>query len=334
MKTSRQIYCQYLLSSQINYTCTNLADHTEGLDHNSVYRYLKDERLRPSLIWEKVKDLIVQTPDGYLLFDDTVLDKSYSFEIDGVRRQYSGNAHGVVKGIGVVNLVYYNAECDHFWIIDYRLFDPQRDGKTKLQHLNDMLDAVHARGIKYRTMLMDSWYATTQIMTRLIKEEKIFYFPLKKNRLVDESKGTRAYQSVESLKWTPTEEQTGKTVKVKGFAQATYLKLFRVVVSPDRTDYIVTNDATQSDTTDAQQESGHRWKIEQFHREEKQLTGIGDCECRINRSLRNHLCCAMLTWVCLKNLAYKTGQTVYQLKHGLVSDYLRQQLRCPTIAFS
>ena len=334
MKTSRQIYCQYLLSSQINYTCTNLADHTEGLDHNSVDRYLKDERLRPSLIWEKVKDLIVQTPDGYLLFDDTVLDKSHSFEIDGVRRQYSGNVHGVVKGIGVVNLVYYNAECDHYWVIDYRLFDPERDGKTKLEHLNDMLDVVHARGIKYRTVLMDSWYATTQIMTRLIKEEKIFYCPLKKNRLVDESKGTRDYQSVESLKWTLTEEQTGKTVKVKGFAQATYLKLFRVVVSPDRTDYIATNDATQSDTTDAQKESGHRWKIEQFHREEKQLTGIGNCECRINRSQRNHLCCAMLTWVCLKNLAYQTGQTVYQLKHGLLSDYLRQQLRCPTIAFS
>ena len=334
MKTSRQIYCQYLLSSQINYTCTNLADHTDGLDHNSVYRYLKGESLRPALIWEKVKDLIVQTPEGYLLFDDTVLDKSYSFEIDGVRRQYSGNAHGVVKGIGIVNLVYYNAERDRYWIIDYRLFDPERDGKTKLAHLNEMLDSVQRRGIQYRTVLMDSWYATTQIMTRLIKEEKIFYCPLKKNRLVDESKGTHAYQAVEALPWTLTEEQTGKTVKVKGFAQATYLKLFRVVVSPDRTDYIVTNDVTQSDTDAAQQESGHRWKIEQFHREEKQLTGIGDCECRINRSQRNHLCCAMLTWVCLKNLAYETGQTVYQLKHGLLSDYLRQQLRRPTIAFS
>ncbi|MBA3441802.1 MAG: transposase [Pyrinomonadaceae bacterium] len=334
MKTSRQIYCQYLLSSQINYTCTNLADHTEGLDHTSVYRYLKGEDLRPALVWERVKELIVQTQDGYLLFDDTVLDKSYSFEIDGVRRQYSGNAHGVGTGIGIVNLVYYNAACDQFWIIDYRLFDPQRDGKTKLDHLNDMLDVVYARGIRFRTVLMDTWYATTHTRTRLIKEEKIFYCPLKKNRLVDESKGARAYQSIDSLAWTPTEEQMGKTVKVKGFAQATYLKLFRVVVSPDRTDYIVTNDMTQSDTTDAQQERGHRWKVEQFHREEKQLTGIGDCECRINRSQRNHLCCAMLVWVCLKNLAYETGQTVYQLKHGLLSDYLRQQLRGPTIAFS
>ncbi len=87
---------------------------------------------------------------------------------------------------------------------------------------------------------------------------------------MDESQGARAYQSVASLEWSATEEQTGKTVKGTGFAQDTYLKLFQVVVSPDRTDYIVTNDVTQSDTMAAQEESGHRWKIEQFHREERQ----------------------------------------------------------------
>lgn len=102
MKTTRQIYCQYLLSSQINYTGTNLADHVDGLDHNSVYRFLKHEKLTPSLVWEKVHPLLVQSEDGYLLLDDTVLDKSSSHEIRGVRRQYSGNAHGVIKSIGVV----------------------------------------------------------------------------------------------------------------------------------------------------------------------------------------------------------------------------------------
>ncbi len=156
---SRQIYCQYLLSSQINYTCTNLADHTDGLDHNSVYRYLKGERLRPVLIWERVKDLIAQTPDGYLHFDDTVLDKSYSFEIDGVRRQYSGNAHGVVKGIGVVNLVYYNADNDQIGSSTIASFTRSVTAKPVLDHLNDMLDVVRVRGTTYRTVLMDAWYA-------------------------------------------------------------------------------------------------------------------------------------------------------------------------------
>lgn len=64
-------------------------------------------------------------------------------------------------------------------MIDYRIFDPEGDGKTKLEHLNDMLDAVAARGILYQTVLMVSWYATTQLMTRLHKAGKIF-FPSKR----------------------------------------------------------------------------------------------------------------------------------------------------------
>jgi len=334
VKTTRQIYCQYLLSSQINYTCTNLADHVDHLDHNSVYRYLKNERLTPRLIWEKARETLVQTADGYIIFDDTVADKSHSHDIVGVRRQYSGNAGGIVKGIGIVTCVYYNAAADRFWVIDYRIFDRDRDGKTKLDHVAEMLDSIERRGIGFRTVLMDSWYATTALMSRLIKAEKLFYCPIKRNRQVDQSGGKEPYRAVETLEWTAQEEQVGKTVKLRGFAGATHLKLFRVVVSTNRTEYIVTNDLTQSDTEAAQKESRQRWKIEQFHREAKQTTGLERCQCRLNRSQRNHIAAAMLVWLSVKELADKTQKTVYQLKQGLLSDYLIQQMRNPTLAFS
>ncbi len=334
MKTTRQLYCQYLISSQINYTCTNLAEHFENLDHNSVYRYLKTEKLTPRLLWEKVKDQIVYSANGAIIFDDTVLDKSYSFAIEGVRRQYSGNEHAVIKGIGLVNCVYYNPELDRFWVVDYRIFDPERDGKSKLDHVSEMLDMLKFRQIEFHVCLMDSWYATVGLMTRLIKENKIFYCPLKKNRQVDDSGGKRAYRAIETLWWTPGELLAGKTVKVKKFASDTRLKLFRVTVSTNRTDYLATNDMTQSDTGEAQKASGQRWKIEQFHREVKQITGIEYCQCRLNRSQRNHIASALLVWVVFKELADRTAQTVYQLKHGLLSDYLKQQIRNPAIAFS
>ncbi len=334
MKTTRQIYCQYLLSSQINYTCTNLADHVDNLDHNSVYRYLKNEKLTPRLVWDKARETLVQTADGYLIFDDTVADKSHSHDIVGVRRQYSGNAGGIIKGIGIVTCVYYNAAADRFWVIDYRVFDPDRDGKTKLDHVSEMLDSIERRGIEFRCVLMDSWYATTALMTRLIKAEKLFYCPIKRNRLVDETGGEKPYRAVETLWWTAAEEQVGKTVKLRGFAGATHLKLFRVAVSTNRTEYLVTNEMTQSDTDAAQKESGHRWKIEQFHREAKQTTGLERCQCRLNRSQRNHIAAAMLVWLSVKELADKTKKTVYQLKQGLLSDYLIQQMRNPSIAFS
>ena len=74
-----------------------------------------------------------------------------------------------------------------------------------------------------------------------------------------------------------------------------------------------------------------RWKIEEFHRELKQLTGIESCQCRKARIQRNHIACAILVWLRLKDIAYKTGQTIYQIKYGLFSSYLIQQLKRPDI---
>ena len=76
---------------------------------------------------------------------------------------------------------------------------------------------------------------------------------------------------------------------------------------------------------------GVRWKIEELHREAKQLTGIESCQCRASRIQRNHIACALLVWSRLKNLAYYSGQTIYQIKRGLLRDYLVRQLKNPSI---
>ena len=125
---TRLDYCQYLLVSQINYTLTNFANHSQEFSHDAINRYLGSERMTARLVWDNVEGQIIRTSQGYIVFDDTVLDKNYSFAIELVRRQYSGNAHGVIKGIGVVTCIYLNPEVDQFWLIDYRLYDPDGDG--------------------------------------------------------------------------------------------------------------------------------------------------------------------------------------------------------------
>jgi hypothetical protein len=65
-----------------------------------------------------------------LIFDDTVLDKNFSHKIELVRLQYSGNAHGLIKGIGLVNCVYVNPETGQYWVIDYRIYDPVTSGRV------------------------------------------------------------------------------------------------------------------------------------------------------------------------------------------------------------
>ena len=124
VQVTRLDYCQYLLSSQINDTLTNFADHGPGFSHDGINRSLGQERMTPRLVWENVKGDVKQVAGGYLVFDDTVLDKRYARQIELVRRQYSGNAHGVIRGIGVVTCVYVNPTTGEFWLIDYRIYDP------------------------------------------------------------------------------------------------------------------------------------------------------------------------------------------------------------------
>jgi hypothetical protein len=331
-RVTRLDYCQYLLVSQINYTLTNYAEHTEKFSHDMANRYLAGDEIRPRLVWENVKGQVIQMPHGFLVFDDTVLDKNFSHKIELVRRQYSGNAHGVIKGIGVVTCVYVNPEIDQFWIIDYRIYDPDGDGKTKLDHVQDMLlNCVYQKQLEFWAVLMDTWYATKDIMLQIEKYGKIYYCPLKDNRQVDDSGGSKPYQRVDSLTWTEEEQQHGKMIKIKGFPANHKVKVFRVVLSTKRTDYIVTNEIAQDNVEVVRDVSNFRWKVEQFHRETKQLTGIEGNQCRKARIVRNHIGCAILVWARLKQVAVETNRTVYRVKHDLLDDYLRQQLKSPTV---
>ena len=111
-------------------------------------------------------------------------------------------------------------------------------------------------------------------------------------------------------------------------------KRFRVRVSTHRTDYLVTNEVEPCDTAAAEQESSARWTMEPFHRERKQLTGVQACQCRLARSQRNHMALAVQAWTRLKQAAYHTQKTVYQLKQGFLEEYMRHELSQPTLTFA
>lgn len=126
--------------------------------------------------------------------------------------------------------------------------------------------------------------------------------------------------------------KTGKMVHLKKFPKGHQLKLFRIVLSSQRTDYVVTNDFSQDSADATQEEIAIRWKIEQFHREAKQVTGLESSQCRSQRAQRNPIACALLVWVRLNKLAQQTRTNVYPIKHGLLDSFMRHQLSQPSIS--
>ncbi|TXK33842.1 hypothetical protein FVR03_18330 [Pontibacter qinzhouensis] len=63
---------------------------------------------------------------------------------------------------------YQSAE---FWLLKFRIFNPDTNGKSKPDHV------------------LDSWYATTILEKYLLKEGKAFYYPIKSSRKVDYAAG-------------------------------------------------------------------------------------------------------------------------------------------------
>ncbi len=85
MHVTTLTYGQFLVNGVNNFTGTYFADLVEGLEHDSIWRHLNSAKLPSRVIWERVRDNIIYSPNGCLLFDDSVLDKTGSWKIELAR---------------------------------------------------------------------------------------------------------------------------------------------------------------------------------------------------------------------------------------------------------
>ena len=64
--------------------------------------------------------------------------------------------------------------------------------------------------------------------------------------------------------WTLAETTQGQLVHIKKFPKGHQVKVFRLASDSGRTEYIATNDLSESDVEATQQTCRLRWKIEQL----------------------------------------------------------------------
>lgn len=326
----KKTYVEYLLSTPINYTCSNLSQHLDDVSHDVVTDFLANAHFTPRDLWHLVKKEINFNADGFLIVDDSVQDKRYSKFIELVKRQYSGNEHGLLRGIGLVNMVYSEGENQDFYPIDYRIYAPMQDQKTKNDHFQAMfLRACHDKALPCRTILFDSWYGSVSNLKLVHRAGWTFFTTLKSNRKVSLSK-EGGYIDLYAIAWTMEGLQNGILVHLK---EVPFLvKLFMIVHPDGDNEYVITNYlADDLLIAHVEDTSAIRWQIEEFNRGFKQLTGSEKCQCRKARSQRNHLACCFHAWVSLKKVAKQTQQTLYQVRNNLFADFLKTQLKAPTI---
>ena len=78
-------------------------------------RYLKMKKLVPRLpLRITFKDLIAVDENAYVILMIRFAIKRLSEEMEVDSKQYSGNAHGIVRGIGIVDLSYVDPQTLQF----------------------------------------------------------------------------------------------------------------------------------------------------------------------------------------------------------------------------
>ncbi len=122
------------------------------------------------------------------------------------------------------------------------------------------------------------------------------------------------YQRLDTLPFDESEEQSGKLVHLKKFPKGHQVKLFRLVSSTGDTEWIVTNDLSEASASAVRKQTAVRWKIEQFHRQWKQTTGVQRCQCRKQRAQRNHITASLLAWAHLHQAAMRGQNNGLRLK--------------------
>ncbi len=107
------LYTDYLISIQGKATATGLSDMLEGeVSHDQITRFLSKELLDSKELWKEVKGLVreIEDEEGVIIFDDTIQEKKWTKENEIISWHYDHKVGKAVKGINILNCLYYNKD--------------------------------------------------------------------------------------------------------------------------------------------------------------------------------------------------------------------------------
>ena len=310
-KCSLKLYSNFLIANQNRYSGVELSKVAPSdMAHDSASRWLSSSNFTPSELWNQVKDL-VKKETGYLIVDDTLLEKKYSRDNELAKIQYTGNGHTLKMGIDIVNLLW--SDSDEFVPVDYRVYHKENDDKTKNEHLRDMLKRARQRGFSPLYVLFDIWYSSIDNL-KLISRELKWHFicNLKSNRQV--GIGQDSYISIADLGLT---DKAVRKVWLKEFG---YVLVCKVVYKNGDIRYLATDDLELIDYDTFTGHSENRWKIEEFHRGIKQTTGIEKCYSIKASSQNTHIFAAFTAFIKLEIKRMKEHVSWYEQKARITRD--------------
>ena len=314
-------YIRFLIASVDVFTCTEAArcqpSGEDSPSHDAFTRLLQRQPPDTDALWNEVNG-IVQPQNGFLIADDTLLDKPYAKKMDLVYHQWSGKQHRIVNGINVCTVLWTNGSA--MIPVDFRIYDIKSDSKTKNDHFQDMLRRAKERGFEPRFIFFDSWYSSVDNLKIIRKYGWHWLTRLKKNRLVNPD-NTKNIQIQEI--GIPSD---GRIVHLKAYG---FIKVFKIVTENDDIEYWAT-DVLEMDEAKRETMGGYSWKIEEYHRGIKQFCGVERCQARSSQSQRAHILFSLRAFLRLEVERLKTGVSWFETKRSIIRHAIRLYIKYPS----
>lgn len=260
----------------------------------------------------------INLTSGILVLDDSTLEKPYSEFNALVYQHWSGKHKAVVSGINLLTLLWTAGV--RGVPVDYRVFDKDRDGKTKNDHFAEMLLAAFERGFKPALVCFDSWYASVENLKLVRSLGWHFLTRLKANRQIRVS-GSKL-QAVAEAGLTGG---NGTVVWLKGFGE---IKVFRIFATDGTAEYWATS-LREMTEPERETEAKAAWRIEMYHRALKQQCLIERAQCRRLRPVMNHIGLCIRAFVRLESHCYREKISWIEAKTSIIRDAVRAYLSNP-----
>jgi hypothetical protein len=284
--------------------------------HDAFTRLLHRLEPDPQTLWVEAAPQ-VRRADGFLVLDDSTLDKLYAHKIELVTRHWSGKHHAVVQGINLLTLLWTDG--DRQVPCDYRLYDKAHDGLTKNDSFRLLLQAAHGRGFTPRCVVFDGWYASLENLKALRGYGWVWLTRLKSNRGVNRDRhGVRPVSEVVIA-------ATGTEVYLPGYG---LVRVFRIVAPNGDTSHWATNDLAMDELTRLQVAEAS-WAIEHYHRGIKQFCAVERAQVRAARAQRNHIGLALRAFLRLEYHCFTTGISWFEAKTAIIREAVRDYLARP-----
>lgn len=337
-----ELYTDYLITSFSHTTATGLSNVLDNaISHDQVTRFLSHDDFTSKDLWHVMKKSVreIETDEGVLIFDDTVQAKPHSKENDLICWHYDHCLNRSVKGINLLNCLYYSKEVSlpvAFELVkkpnmfcDVKTRKEKRKSEiTKNEQLRNMLEVCCNNQLKWRYALADSWFSSAENMKYVHKTlKKHFIFALKSNRLIaltKEDKEKGRFTRIDSIEWS--DEPVQGWVKGEDFPVLLHRQIFTNKDESTGTLYLISNDLNLTKKT-IETIYQKRWKVEVFHKSIKSNTGMAKSPAKTVRTQSNHIFMSLYATAQLEILSIKQGLNKFALKMKLYINATKQAFK-------